>query len=433
MKRYVGLDVLRGLGMMGVVFLHAALYHYANLLAIDFDNPPPIVIVIGMLLMWAGLFAIVSGASHAVQTVRRFSEGEELGDVVRGEVVNGLLILTVAYVYFMFLGPAILDRVHGHHDYSLIPNLIIRGQFAWPSLDRILYVDTLVMIALNVIGCALVLALAQKLRLFNDVRRLSIVLGTVATVLVAASYSRIWLYPIVQTAIANRDWPTIAGLDYLANKNNPILPFLGFGLFGSLLGVRLALIDDFKRAIRPLIAMAAVWLVGGVVAYLMLPDTMLKRDIDPMWFTIMVAQVGLFLLLAIGFVRFFDQTTAEKAAIRLKRAGFVRRFGVAGLSVFLAETPLRELLAKLLSAVVPGWNQTMAAALLYGAVLVIAWGFALMAWERVGYAGSVERLLVWAMRRLGKRSTKLDGAVIGPRPVVAPAAAAPLGSGGSDT
>jgi peptidoglycan/LPS O-acetylase OafA/YrhL len=38
-KRYAGLDVLRGLGIMGVVFLHSALYHFANLRSIDFENP----------------------------------------------------------------------------------------------------------------------------------------------------------------------------------------------------------------------------------------------------------------------------------------------------------------------------------------------------------------------------------------------------------
>jgi hypothetical protein len=230
----------------------------------------------------------------------------------------------------------------------------------------------------------------------------------IATLLVAASYTRIWLYPMVQAAIAQRDWPVILGLDYLANKNNPILPFLGFGLFGSLLGVRLHLIEDFRKATRPVVVMGAVWLVAGVAGYVSLPDTMLQRDIDPMWFTIMVAQVGLFLMLSVAFVRYFDKAAVERTASRVERSGFVRRFGVAGLSVFLLETPVREALAKAMSWVAPGWNETMAAALLFGAVLVVAWGLVLASWERVGYAYSVERLLVWVMGRAGKASTKLD-------------------------
>jgi amino acid transporter len=162
-----------------------------------------------------------------------------------------------------------------------------------------------------------------------------------------------------------------------------------------------------------------VWLVVGVASYLNLPDTMLQRDIDPMWFTIMVAQVGLFLLLTVGFVRFFDRAGVEKRAVRARRVSFVRRYGVAGLSVFLLETPVRELLAKALTAVAPGWNDTMGGALLFGASLVVMWGFVLLVWERSGYAYSVERLMVRAMARLGKRSTKLDGDIAGPVAVAA--------------
>jgi hypothetical protein len=111
----------------------------------------------------------------------------------------------------------------------------------------------------------------------------------------------------------------------------------------------------------------------------------------------------------------------QKAASRAAKASFVRRFGVAGLSVFLLETPVRELLAKALSAVAPGWNGTMGAALLFGAALVVGWGLTLVAWEKAGYAYSVERMLVWAMARMGKRSTKLDAGVAGPVPRVSPA------------
>jgi len=346
---------------------------------------------------------------HAVQTARRLSGGEPLRDVVHGEVVNGMSILVLAYVYFAALGPAILDRVTWIHDYSIIQNLLIRGTFAWPSLERLLYVDTLIMIAINVVGCALVLALLWRLDPARDLRRFSIVLGALASVIVLASYARIELYPIVQRAIAARDWPVIVGLDWIANKNNPILPFLGFGLFGTLLGLRLAYAPDFKRAWRPVGIMAAVWLVAGVAAYIMLPDTMLQRDIDPMWFTIMVAQVGLFLLMAIGFMRFFDETSPAKAAARAKASSFVRRFGVAGLSVFMIETPVSESLVKAVSTVAPGWNDSMGNTLLFAAALVVLWGVALMFWERAGYAYSVERLLVRTMALAGKMSTKLDG------------------------
>jgi hypothetical protein len=122
----------------------------------------------------------------------------------------------------------------------------------------------------------------------------------------------------------------------------------------------------------------------------------------------MVAQVGLFLLLCIGFIRFFDQAAPSKVTARAKGSSFVRRFGVAGLSVFMIETPVSELLSKGVSAAAPGWNQSMGNTLIFAAALVVLWGLALKLWERSGYAFSVERLLIRVMAMAGKRSTKLD-------------------------
>jgi hypothetical protein len=127
-----------------------------------------------------------------------------------------------------------------------------------------------------------------------------------------------------------------------------------------------------------------------------------------MWFTIIVAQVGLFTLLALAAVRFFDVNAQDLSERRARRFHAIERFGVAGLTVFMFETPVSELLSKVLSAAMPGWNDTMGGALLFGAALVVMWGVALKAWERTGYAYGVEWLLVRAQRSAGKESTKLS-------------------------
>jgi len=403
----VGLDVLRGTGIMGVVLLHASLYHYANLLSLDFDNPPPVVIVIGLLLMWAGLFAVVSGAVHAVQTVRRLGGGESPGSVMRGQLVNGGLILACAYVYFLFLGPALLDRVNGDHDYSVLMGVLVKGHLGWPSIERVLYVDTLVMIGLNIVLGALVIRFLVGRAIAEKPQRAAVAMLFLGSVLVLASYVRIWTFPVVDAAIERGDVLGALPLVYLFNKNNPILPFFGFALFGMALGVLLAKCP-WREWAGKLALFAAAWMAAGVVGYLMLPDTMLEREIDPMWFTIIVAQVGLFTLLALGAVRFFDVCAPAVSARRARRFHTVERFGVAGLSVFMLETPVSELLAKALSAVMPGWNDTMTGALVFGAALVVLWGIALKAWERTGYAYGVEWLLVRAQLAAGKASTKLS-------------------------
>ncbi len=405
-RRLESLDVVRGVGVMGVVFLHTALYHYANLLKIDFANPPAIVTAIGFLLMWAGLFAMVSGAAHAVRTVERLEDGLAPGQVLRWSLISALIMLVTSYVYFLFLGPALLDRVAGNHDYSMLAGFITTGKVLAPSLQRLLYVDSLTMIAFG-IALTAPFAVALVARIPKERRGLAVAgLAALGSAIVLASWARIGLYPIVERAIAERDFGTALPLVYLANKNNPILPFWGFTLIGSALGVSIARPDGWKRTWPWATAFGVVWLVAGVIGYVTLPDTMLERAVDPMWFFIMVVQVGLFTLLLLLAMRLRDRRPAEKPSGPVTR--IVRRFGVAGLSVFLIETPISALISRGLDAAVPGWNATMPAALLFGALYVAAWAGVLALWERSNYRFSAERLLVRVMGALGKPSTKAD-------------------------
>ncbi len=64
----------------------------------------------------------------------------------------------------------------------------------------------------------------------------------------------------------------------------------------------------------------------GVWLYLNLPDTMLKRSIDLKWYSIMIAEIGLFLLVVCWFLYGFEKKTKDT----LSPVGrFFYRFGVA--------------------------------------------------------------------------------------------------------
>jgi len=130
--------------------------------------------------------------------------------------------------------------------------------------------------------------------------------------------------------------------------------------------------------------------------------------VDPMWFYIMVAQVGLFMLLAIGTLRFLDFAPPERAARRIRALAPVRRFGVAALTVFLLETPLSELATRPLNALLPGWNDTMAGALAFGFCMALLWGLALWAWERAGLAFPAEALYSRLLDAFGRPTTKRE-------------------------
>jgi peptidoglycan/LPS O-acetylase OafA/YrhL len=73
-KNFIGLDVLRGLGIFVLLVMHTAFYYFNGLFELDLDNPPLIVTLIGLMLMFAGVFAMISGLVHTYQHFRKIEE-----------------------------------------------------------------------------------------------------------------------------------------------------------------------------------------------------------------------------------------------------------------------------------------------------------------------------------------------------------------------
>jgi hypothetical protein len=142
----------------------------------------------------------------------------------------------------------------------------------------------------------------------------------------------------------------------------------------------------------------------GMTLYAFLPDTMLQRSIDLKWYSIMVAQLGLFILLILLSIRIFDRPRARTAHGWLFR--FIRRFGYAGLTAFFLESVVAAIIWRVLKALIPDLRLEIGGALLFGFILALLWGFLLIAWEKCFYIGSIEYFYTLFVTRFGLFSSK---------------------------
>ncbi len=404
-KHLVGLDVLRGIGIFGVVGLHSAFYYYDGLFTLDLANPPPVVTVIGLLLMFAGLFAVISGLVHTLQWENRREANRPPAEILRHQLTAGLFLLAVAYLYFLFTGPGLSDFTRQTFDNSVLVDLIRHSARSGISRDRLLYVDSLVMLGLNALLGALV-AWAVSRRVRSPLRLAGVYLG-LGLAFFLVSLVRIPLYDRYLAALAAGRWPEVLALNWLVNKNNPIFPYLAFGIMGMWLG---ALIrhGDPRRLLRRVLPVALPLLTAGIAAYVILPDTMLERSIDGKWYAIMLAQLGLFTLITAGFVHWYDVRGDGRGPVGLSR--FFARFGVAGLTVFFWESVVSAAVYRVIRLIYPGVAFSINQSLLYGFALALLWGVGLIAWEKRRYRYGLE----YAYAQAVGRSTK--GARLGGYP-----------------
>ena len=468
-QHYQGLDLLRGLGIFILIWMHSAFYYFDGLYELDFDNPPPIVTLIGLMLMFAGIFAMISGTAHTIQYFRKTAEqGFTSGKLLKYNTANGFIMLIVAWLYFIVTGPGLVNMAEKSMNNSLLVDLIRNGIWKGFNLERFLYVDSLVMIGINLLLIAPIFIIftrktrsaakcfennycpffckdwgyavgrckrfrgsycfqAPKLVSSGHVSPVHVSPGNVLPVIkdkenaqlptatpwlifglmfFALSLLRIPLYEWYLGAVDRKSYGMVMLLNWFVNKNNPVMPYLSFGLLGSWMGV-LLFRADWKRMVRQILPVGLVLFIAGATLYVQLPDTMLERSIDGKWFAIMTAHLGLFLLIVLAALRLFD--FRKSGPVRRLHAGlaFINRFGVAGLTAFFFESVVSAVIFRVFRLFWPDLSLNLPGSLLYGFSLALLWGFLLMLWEKHHYKYGIEYVICRLMTPFG-HSAKQD-------------------------
>ncbi len=392
-ENYLGLDVLRGIGIFSVIFLHTAFYYFSGLYDVDFSNPPTIVTLIGLLLMFAGLFAVISGFVHTWQRNQKKNTNKQL---LKYGILSGFLMLLIAYIYFIFTGPGIVNLNQRSMNNSILVELIRNGRLIFTNVERVFYVDSLVMIGLNII---LLTFFSYGIRNVKNEKKSRVYL-LAAIIFMVFSIIRIPLYKTWSVAMNNDDYFVVFLLNALVAKNNPIFPFFSFALFGGWIAT-LFQYEKLKEVLKRVIPLASFLLILGIGLYANLEETMLERAIDLKWYSIMVAQLGLFMLLIISVIKYYDFRKNSKSSSLTR---FFSRFSKGGLTAFFLESVVSAIIFRILRLFQPDISFDMGMALLYGLVLSLFWGFLLKLWSNYNYKYSIEYFISKILNKHGESS-----------------------------
>lgn len=387
MKRIYTIDTAKGVAISVMIILHAAIYHYGKLDEIDITNPPLVIMVIGVLAFWGGLFGVISGLVNTYRYELRVNNREEWDGppIVRRLFLTGLGVYLFHLLYSAVAAPTALDFAGLDHSYGLVANLLRNGS-AVVDPERLTHGTSLQMLGFNLMGLAVCLPILSRR---ESPEAASLV---VALVFLATGLIRIRISPAYFQLLEGEHFLRAALLSPFAAEPYPVFPYFAFGLTGAAMGFRMARggrIPDRYGIIGG--ALLALGLAGVVV----FPTNL--QDPGPFWYAKVFLELGVFTLIAWAVIRV--------GSFGRDRGNVLQLTARISLTVYTLSTPLAEVLGAGLTATVPGWNDTIPKTMLFAVANAALWLGIVALWRKAGFAGTLEHLWI----RLSHGSTKLKG------------------------
>jgi len=398
-ERIDSLDFLRGISLILVVFFHTSVYNYANIHKIDFNNPPIIVVTISFLVLWGGLLIFYSGIINTIMFSRRI---EKSGNLKHANFlfIAGVIYMIIHYILNIFLGRWNVDFINNQPDMTVVASSIRNMQLTFPRITKFFEGSSISTIGLNLIIVTSLLFFLLRNKGFKNEKRNYWVLGILGFIIMLFSFTRIYLYGIVEQSIQAKNYLLATMLSFTIANPYPLFPYLAYGLFASIIGIMIY--KKRKNLIKKvIIPIGFFFFIYGLVGCMNFPKTISKADY--FWYFKTHLELGIFILTITFFLLTFK--FRNKKIINIP---FIKWFSRVSLTVYLFETLLSEIFGKILGYLIPIWNQTINGCLIFGALNIIIWILILWIWQKNNFKFSVEYWWVKIFLKLGKKSFSPD-------------------------
>lgn len=398
--RVNSLDLYRGIALASVIFFHTAIFNYGGLHTVNFDNPSPLIIAIGLMGLWGGIFITLSLITSTVSILRRLSMPKSRTKTPLYILLASSLYMVLHYVLTFFLGRWELNPASPTNKLTLPAELLRNQQLPQLNFNAFFDGSILSTISLNLLLVGMIVYLLFRNPSQNNEKRAYAVLGLLGITLAALSFSRHMFYPLISDAIQSQQYITASLLGWFVGFPYPIVSYALYGVMGAIVGVmvyyeRLYLI---RRVIFPI---GLLTLIIGIAGCLSQPITFNKPDMFWQWKTI--ADLGMFLLLAVlalGIV--------QPRQHGLRGWSIFLWFSRISLTIYLLETTMSEILRHAWFVLIPGWDRSITGTLLFSAFNILWWFAVVYIWSRYEFRYSLEYFWAKLFKKVGLNSSKLD-------------------------
>jgi hypothetical protein len=395
LKRIQSLDILRGVAMLGLVFLHAFEQLGINEIKGIFDLPIYIFLPVAIILYlgaWRGFFLIISGASNAFGFYNSLKSGKD---------PNKLLVVRIAWGIVLF-GHGVIIQIFWN-PYQM--RELFSGNFeAFMKFNGLLWSD-----AVEIIGlCLIFTSLLQYLLFFIKHKQkmwisIGIILGLAIGIFIITPF-------IGEYFLTKYGWDsllktkTFGGfrsflLGLFIGEQEPLFPYLGTFLLGNAIGIVLHHPKVNKKNVQMVgyitggIFIVAGVLVGGI------RDNFKFEFVGALftdWF--LNIATGLQLWLITAFLYGFDFN--DKAQSRIKHTKNLRRAGILAITIFTLQSLdlfprwILSLIFKPLGIDFLFGSLSMGYCFLASFVVLWYWYMIVWLWSKINFIGSFDWLFI---------------------------------------
>jgi hypothetical protein len=264
----------------------------------------------------------------------------------------------------------------------------------------------------------IVLALLFRNGGMKKVRRNYWILGIAGSIILAITpFLRNALAPVVVDLIAEGSYIRAFALGAFVYDLFPIFPYIGYGLYGAMIGIALARGGHHKR-IKLFLFLAGIgWMALGFIVnaqYGGLDPSLYREFSTQAIFNktfLQFSQLGMFMIFVLIGLSIFDMISHERGQRRQNRFSLLRKFSLVSLTIYLIEGFIMGIIYRIFGSLpfMEGWNNSLGIVALASLFHLLLWTLAVVLWEKVEYKGSIEWLIIKIIEKMsGKRSEKFN-------------------------
>jgi hypothetical protein len=411
MRRIFTFDIIRAVAIIGVVFVHTLQHTWSSTDAVEAGSEEPgvMVLILFYLLTMAGVFYVIMGAVNAYMMYHRLeTKRNTKRQLVMSGVIMGVFLIGSHYV-FRFLFSA---------DSGILYFLVRKGEYIEPAAKWIVGTSTLAMLGWTSIIISIFLSILFSGNGRIRSKRNYWILGITGTViLMVTPYLRDALAPYVVEWIAEGSYIRAVALGAFVYDLFPIFPYIGYGMYGAIIGISLARGSRDKMIKGFLLLTGIFWMIVGWVglSYWGGLDPTLFRDFTHQAIFNKTfhqfSQLGLFMIFVFLGLSIFDLITEERRKKRQRKFDILRKFSLVSLTIYLTEGFLWSVIIVFFDSIPPmdGWKTSLAIVALSSVLHLLIWVLIVIMWEKAGYKGSIEWIVLKLIEKVsGKKSEKFN-------------------------